>query len=765
MDGDDHRSAAEERSLLRAPSEMASSSIAVADSEEDMLYKELWHACAGPLVTVPRQGDLVFYFPQGHLEQVDASTNQVVRQQVPVYDLPDKILCRVLDVHLEAEPDTDEVYAQVTLVPEGNHGENSMEKRTYSPLAPRPRVVSFCKTLTASDTSTHGGFSVLRRHADECLPRLDMSKQPPTQELVTKDLHGNEWRFRHIFRGQPRRHLLQSGWSLFVSSKKLVAGDAFIFLRSEIEELRVGVRRAMRHPSNIPSSVISSHSMHIGVLATAWHAFQTGTRFTVYYKPRLSPAEFIIPFDKYMESVKNNCSTGMRFKMRFEGEEAPEQRFSGTVIGTQDADPVRWPGSKWRCLKVQWDESSPIHRPEAVSPWDVELVLSPTLDPHAVCRPKRSRVVMASSSTESFVTSREGLSKATMDTLPKKGLLRSVQGQAISAAEGFFPENDDLDTNQNPNSLVQSQGSLTPHDSYGLGWPLLGQNPGGADPLKKHSLDQDHRSNSLVSSQLLMHPSYNTLQCSTKLPAAAIEQNPGNSLLPLLPPMDIESRNSQLLFLQKDVVKPKRDGNCKLFGISLTSDHVATEKALVHSRFMHRPERQIALSAGQPQDLFSNLSSHQVQFPKSAEIAIRDDGCGTPFQASKQLPREVRGRLRSSSMRTCIKVHREGVAVGRSVDLTKFEGYNELIAELDHIFEFNGELIAPNKKWLVIFTDNEGDMMLVGDDPWQEFCSMVREIFVYTREEIQKMRPQASNPKLNGSSPAVGPKMISKLND
>lgn len=41
-----------------------------------------------------------------------------------------------------------------------------------APSPPRPRVHSFCKTLTASDTSTHGGFSVLRRHADECLPPL-----------------------------------------------------------------------------------------------------------------------------------------------------------------------------------------------------------------------------------------------------------------------------------------------------------------------------------------------------------------------------------------------------------------------------------------------------------------------------------------------------------------------------------------------------------------------------------------------------------------
>ena len=37
---------------------------------ETPLYTELWHACAGPLVTVPRERERVFYFPQGHIEQV-----------------------------------------------------------------------------------------------------------------------------------------------------------------------------------------------------------------------------------------------------------------------------------------------------------------------------------------------------------------------------------------------------------------------------------------------------------------------------------------------------------------------------------------------------------------------------------------------------------------------------------------------------------------------------------------------------------------------
>ena len=65
------------------------------------------------------------------------------------------------------------------------------------------------------------------------------------------------------------------------------------------------------------------------------------------------------------------------------------------------------------------------------------------------------------------------------------------------------------------------------------------------------------------------------------------------------------------------------------------------------------------------------------------------------------------------------QVHKQGIALGRSVDLAKLSGYNELITELDQMFEFDGELLSPTRNWLVVYTDNEGDMMLVGDDPWE----------------------------------------------
>lgn len=64
------------------------------------------------------------------------------------------------------------------------------------------------------------------------------------------------------------------------------------------------------------------------------------------------------------------------------------------------------------------------------------------------------------------------------------------------------------------------------------------------------------------------------------------------------------------------------------------------------------------------------------------------------------------------------KVQMRGVAVGRAVDLTALEGYDDLITELEKMFEIKGELRVRNK-WEVVYTDDEGDMMLVGDDPWQ----------------------------------------------
>ncbi|XXG66779.1 hypothetical protein AAC387_Pa06g0284 [Persea americana] len=336
---------------------------------------ELWHACAGPLISLPRKGSFVVYLPQGHLEQmVDYCSGAV-------YDLPPHILCRVIDVKLHAEAATDEVYAQVSLVPESEKVEEKLrevettgdgEEEEIDGLSKSSTPHMFCKTLTASDTSTHGGFSVPRRAAEDCFPPLDYRQQRPSQELIAKDLHGKEWRFRHIYRGQPRRHLLTTGWSAFVNKKNLVSGDAVLFLRGDNGELRLGIRRAVQLKNSGSYSVPCTQMLNLGTLAAVANAVSMKSVFHIYYNPRASPSEFIIPYRKFSKCFDHSFSVGMRFKMRFESEDAAERRYTGLITGISDMDPIRWPGSKWRCLLVRWDDDVETHRHNRVSPWEIE---------------------------------------------------------------------------------------------------------------------------------------------------------------------------------------------------------------------------------------------------------------------------------------------------------------------------------------------------------------------------------------------------------
>ncbi|KAI3710680.1 hypothetical protein L2E82_40469 [Cichorium intybus] len=623
-------------------------------SPEDLLYKELWKACAGPLVDVPRDGERVFYFPQGHMEQLEASTNQELNQRIPLFNLKSKILCRVVHTQLMAEQDTDEVYAQITLLPEIDQSDpTSPDECLAEPV--RPTVHSFCKVLTASDTSTHGGFSVLRKHANECLPPLDMTQATPTQELSATDLHGTEWRFKHIFRGQPRRHLLTTGWSTFVTNKRLVAGDSFVFLRGENGELRVGVRRQARQQSSMPSSVISSQSMHLGVLATASHAVSTQTRFAVYYKPRTS--QFIIGLNKYIEAVNNGFSVGMRFKMRFEGEDSPERRFTGTIVGVEDISP-QWNCSKWRSLKVQWDEPASILRPERVSPWEIETFVAPI-----------------------------------PTSLPQPVPPKAKRPRPPMEVPNLEPACSTVSTVWNPS-----------HDSPQLSCTPEGQRGDKNGCLLRTQMEVNWLSSSPV-------------KASRNMYGDETEDRKGLSAWSTYSPREsIKQTNDSI-----EKKKPENVSSCRIFGFDL--------KILPKGDNIEKPPH-------------SSIEG-QVASTLSAVISDISKDCKEPGQLHVS-PKEVQSKQTTcSTTRTRTKVQMQGIAVGRAVDLTVLKGYNELIDELEEMFEIKGEL-RPRNEWEIVFTDDEGDMMLMGDDPWPEFCNMVKRILICSSQDVKKMRAGGS---------------------
>ncbi|CAN0889571.1 Auxin response factor 9 [Linum grandiflorum] len=105
----------------------------------DPLTDELWNLCAPCTAGLPKVEQRVYYFLQGHMEQVERGS--------------------------------DEVYAQITLEAETYQTESTIPV-IDPPENSRPKVHSFTKILTTSDTSTHGGLSVLIKHATECLPPL-----------------------------------------------------------------------------------------------------------------------------------------------------------------------------------------------------------------------------------------------------------------------------------------------------------------------------------------------------------------------------------------------------------------------------------------------------------------------------------------------------------------------------------------------------------------------------------------------------------------
>ncbi|KAK7261345.1 hypothetical protein RIF29_27654 [Crotalaria pallida] len=388
---------------------------------EKCLDPQLWHACAGGMVQMPLVNSKVLYFPQGHAEHAQTNLDFGALMRIPPL-----ILCTVAAVKFLADPETDEVFARVRLVPVRNSdvvdyddgGDGGCGNASENSEKP----ASFAKTLTQSDANNGGGFSVPRYCAETIFPRLDYSAEPPVQTVIAKDVHGEVWKFRHIYRGTPRRHLLTTGWSSFVNQKKLVAGDSVVFLRAENGDLCIGIRRAKRGigggseaPSGWSSGAGSCGIGPYGAFSVflredskilrngcgnsspggssgggnlsgnakvspesvreAMALAATNKPFEVVYYPRACTPEFCIKASAVKAAMRIQWCPGMRFKMAFETEDSSRiSWFMGTIASVQVVDPIRWPNSPWRILQVTWDEPDLLHNVKRVSPWLVELV-------------------------------------------------------------------------------------------------------------------------------------------------------------------------------------------------------------------------------------------------------------------------------------------------------------------------------------------------------------------------------------------------------
>ncbi|CAN1850801.1 Auxin response factor 6 [Linum perenne] len=828
------------------------------------LNSELWHACAGPLVSLPNLGSRVVYFPQGHSEQVAASTNKEVDAHIPNYpSLPPQLICQLHNVTMHADVETDEVYAQMTLQPLSPQEQKEVYLLPAELGAPSKQPTNyFCKTLTASDTSTHGGFSVPRRAAEKVFPPLDFSQTPPCQELIARDLHDNEWKFRHVFRGQPKRHLLTTGWSVFVSAKRLVAGDSVIFIWNEKNQMLLGIRHATRPQTVMPSSVLSSDSMHIGLLAAAAHAAATNSRFTIFFNPRASPSEFVIPLAKYVKAVYHTrVSVGMRFRMLFETEESSVRRYMGTITGISDLDPVRWQNSHWRSVKVGWDESTAGERQPRVSLWEIEPLTTfpmyPTPFPMRLKRPwpsgMPSYVFLGLKDSDLSINSQlmwlQGLGDQGMPSMNFQGfgvnpwlqprLDTSIQAlqpdvyQAMAAAalqEMRAVESSKLGSQ----SVLQFQPSqIVSNDPAALLQREMLQPPSNLQHSFLQNFQESQASSQaqLLQQQLHRHPMYNDQQQQQKPQSRQVQQsqqqhqhqtsnalsslshltsvNPSHSASqqslqpvfsePVANPVtasDVSSMHNVMSSMMRDgapymfnlngsnsgisstlLSKQVADGprfspgiaDCGLPKVDQLSQSNASEHGTLLPPFPGR-EYSAYQGATDPQNntLFGvniDPSSYMLQhgIASMRNIGNESDSLSMPFTSTypnangSELPLnsdmttsscvDESGYLQSSEnvdqvnppTGTFVKVHKTG-SFGRSLDISTFSSYDELRVELARLFGLEGQLEDPQRSgWQLVFVDRENDVLLLGDDPWQEFVNNVWYIKILSPAEVQQM--------------------------
>ncbi|GAB2230600.1 hypothetical protein Drorol1_Dr00014876 [Drosera rotundifolia] len=388
------------------------------DRADSVVDPQLWQICAGSTIRMPRVNSQVFYFPQGHIEQLYGGVDL---DSFP--SIPHMIFCRVEEINYLADRESDEIYAKIRLVPVSSSGPDHADQDDGHPEK-SPEVVM--KILTRSDANNGGGFSVPKDCASKIFPSLNYKGDPPLQDIYPRDVHGERWKISHIYRGNPLRHLLTTGWSAFVTAKNLIVDDSVLFVKGENGDIRVLIRRPISkciewNPKSFYSRCCEERALKGGkscegeanggescegeanggnpsqrggnggklvrtlsrfpeketadsVTQAALSAVN-GQPFEVIYYPRQDVAEFVVKAELVNSASQVCWSRGMRVKMLHEKEGKLETTwFTGTVSALVASNASKWPESPWKALKVEWDHDPCVLEDlKHVSPWLVKL--------------------------------------------------------------------------------------------------------------------------------------------------------------------------------------------------------------------------------------------------------------------------------------------------------------------------------------------------------------------------------------------------------
>ncbi|KAM7480500.1 hypothetical protein LguiA_028713 [Lonicera macranthoides] len=134
-----------------------------------------------------------------------------------------------------------------------------------------------------------------------------------------------------------------------------------------------------------------------------------------------------------------------------------------------------------------------------------------------------------------------------------------------------------------------------------------------------------------------------------------------------------------------------------------------------------------------------------------------------PPQPQDVIPNKVASQKQAESCRKglFVKINMDGVPIGRKVDLKFCGSYDKLSSAVDELFrgllaaqrdcsgggiknKQEGEkaitgLLDGSGEYTLVYEDNEGDRMLVGDVPWHMFVSTVKRLRVLKSSEVSAL--------------------------
>ncbi|OMO94139.1 AUX/IAA protein [Corchorus capsularis] len=140
--------------------------------------------------------------------------------------------------------------------------------------------------------------------------------------------------------------------------------------------------------------------------------------------------------------------------------------------------------------------------------------------------------------------------------------------------------------------------------------------------------------------------------------------------------------------------------------------------------------------------------------------------------ASEKVETAGNGKPQNPKPQLFVKINMEGIPIGRKVNLTAYHSYEQLSLAIHHLFsallaaqkdssatqnanksdeltkpEAAGSLAGGNGEYTLIYEDDEGDRVLVGDVPWHMFVSTAKRLHVLKSSQLSTLPIGSSNEK------------------